>query len=167
MKHSITFFILLCLLSGNSLCQTHTSLKRFNVAIRVLISEYFPKSSFTTTDTTLRAELYIKDFWIHAQTKIKVSHSQDTVKTQGPNRGGIYCKIELVEGQPVPRQAEDLWNGERLPRSDCKYFYESYLFPYSDKNNCYLNVTLKFPKGTSEKFLSDFENLINGFENYL
>ena len=88
---------------------------------------------------------------------------QDARPMKGPDRGGI---LGIIEVQPGRYNGQ--WVGGTLDRF---YFQTSSVVrrgsPYVSKFDCYLNVSLDYPKDVNPEFLDALRNLVTSFEQYL
>jgi len=126
--------------------------------VRKVVEKHYPKATVTLKDQTIHIEFNTRKFMIHEP--LLTGEWQDAHEEPGPQKGGIWCDMELRAGQYGGMAA--------VPQSfDKRYFTLFLTAVYSKKLDHYLYVHLKFPRDTPAEFQKDFERLVNGFEKHV
>ena len=137
------------------------SLKKFAIDVEALVHQYYPEAQLDATDQVIQFAFKTREFMIHLPTMD--GQWQDARPMRGPDRGGILGIMEVRPGH-----YDGQWMGGTLDRY---YFQTSSVMqrgvPYSAKYDCYLNVSLDYPKDANPEFLDAFRHLVESFEQYV
>lgn len=134
-------------------------LKPLLAEVRKLVVKHYPKGQVTLTDDTIHVEFNTRKFMIHTLTRIG-DEWQDAHEEPGPQPGGIYGDIQLLQGE---------YSGSaKLPQNFDQWYFTHYLAaPYSKKLDKHLSLDLKYPSNVRKEFLKDFKRLTDNFEAYV
>ena len=130
-------------------------LKPLHEKVRTLVEKYYPKAKVDLCGKTIRFESNTRKFMIH--NPLKTGEWQDAHEEVGPQKSGIYCKIDLRNGD---------YDGQLAVPQALKgpYFTTHLLAPYSKRLDRHLYIYLKYPSDVSKDFLKEFFQLVNRFE---
>jgi hypothetical protein len=134
-------------------------LKPFLEEVRKLVKKHYPEAKVTPNDQTIQFQFNTRKYMIHDLSFDGVKWL-DAREEPGPQPGGIYCDIRLLQGE---------YKGQVVPPwvEDKRYFTLYWAEPYSKKLDRRLSIVLQYPKRVPEDFLKDFKRLTNEFETYI
>jgi hypothetical protein len=133
-------------------------LKPLVAKIRELLEKHYPKAEVTLDGDTIRFEFNLRKFMIHEP--LLTGEWQDAHEELGPQKGGIFCNIELREGQYGGMAA--------VPQSfDKRYFVLFMTASYSKKLDHHLMIHLKYPRDAKKEFVKDFSRLMDEFDKHV
>lgn len=160
-------YLVLCLIVGLSMpvagAQTEANgkvppLSKFSAKLSDCVRSFYPKASIDTQPRAIHFEFNTRKFFVHHA--LKTGEWQDAREEKGPNRGGILGDIQLQSGPYAGAAC--------VPQTfDFRYYKVLVLAPDSKKHNCHLHARLFYPANAPAAFLSQYEQLIEGFEKYL
>lgn len=129
-------------------------LERLYASLRPVFLEHFPQATSEAAGDRVHFEHDTRPFLIHMP--LKTGEWQEAVEVRGPNRRGILCNVQLVDG---------VYGGAAmLPMtSDDRYFKTLVMAVASPSRDAYLYVHLSYPDGVSREFLGAFVRTLDGF----
>jgi len=142
--------------AGPATAQAKLDLGPLYTNIRQLVRQHYPKAQFCLNGRTIHFEYNTRLFMIHEA--LLTGEWQDAFEERGPQKGGIFCDMELRQG----RYAGQLFLPQALDR---RYFTDLIMAPYSKKYDCHWYVDLKYPSDVSKEFVAEFARLVHEFEH--
>jgi len=112
---------------------------------------HYPKIRAQLTPGSIEFEQDTRTFLVHIP--LKTGEWQDAREVKGPNRRGILCRIDLIEGKYQGAAA--------LPQTfDYRYFKTLAMAVASPSGSAYLYVHLSYPDGVDAGFLKEFQDTL-------
>ncbi len=140
--------------SGEAQVGPDPSVKRLYSCLRPLFLKHYPQAVSEVRADRLHFEHDTRTFLIHVP--LKTGEWQEAAEVRGPNRRGIVCNIQLVEGK---------YNGQAvLPQTiDERYFKTLVTAVASQRRDAYLYVHLSYPDGVGREFMREFTGVLDRF----
>jgi hypothetical protein len=135
--------------------------------VQRLVRQYYPEASVVASYDKKTGEEKIH-FEYNTQTYVMRDPQPDNtsynrVAVRGPYVGGIWCDMTLSKG----RYAGAVKNMEKGITEIGHDFYNHVAAPYSKKLDRHISIALRYPDGTSPRFLKQFEAMAGTFDQYV
>lgn len=147
--------------------QPPQQLERMSREVARLVKKYYPdaKVSVARNEKTGAETIHFEfsAYPILMRYRNKDGSWQKPVEVRGPYVGGIWCDMTLAKG----RYEGDVADAEKGVTEMGPDFYSRLVAPYSKQRDKSMTVKLRFPGGTPREFLKAFDELVQGFEQYL
>ena len=138
------------------------NIEKLSVKVESLVKAYYPESKILATDSEIEFEYKTRDYDVYEPRK---DGGNDFLSKKGPEKGGIGKGTGGIVGRIKIKPGPYMASRTRPQTIDYHYFKELLLAPYSEKKNCHIETELIYPGTVDPKFVEEFTNLINDFEN--
>jgi hypothetical protein len=138
------------------------SLKKITSKVESLVKAYYPESKILATDSEIEFEYKTRDYDVYEPRK---DGGSDYLSKKGPEKGGAGKGASGIIGRMKIKPGPYMASRTRPQTVDYHYFKELLLAPYSKKKDFHIETELLYPESVDPKFVEEFTNLINGFEN--
>jgi hypothetical protein len=122
--------------------------------VQALITEFYPKATFEKKNGTFIGKFNTRMFMIHHA--LKTGEWQEASQQEGPNKGGIVCRIQNGTGPYM--------GAAMVPQTfDYRYFNSLLMAPENKATNTHLIAHLDYPSGVSVDFVNRYRKLISSY----